>query len=255
MSKIIKKFLICLFLFIFVAIPVFAVEKLNMVVKINQEFNSNQKYEEVQFKTIKRTKILNEIEIPQRSIIRAEVLQSQKERRWHKSGFIICRLKSFETDYPKETVNLEHKNIYFLARKYEKINKKEVAITGTEIVLASAASFFAPGVDVAYFFTKGAIQRKKYPNWFKAGISNVYENSIFWFWIKGKPIDLKEEDKVSLKEVKEEYAKKRKSQIDRKKLKQAKREENKAFKKAIKEAKKADKKAKQEKNKQKKENL
>ena len=204
--------------------PVQASDSIKLISHINQDFDVNDIQPEIKFKTIKKVTILNEITIPQRSVITAETIQAQKERRWHKSGYIICKVKSYITEYD-EFYDISDKNIYLIARKYEPIYKKEASVLATELVLTQAASVFAPGVDILYFFTKGAIQREKNPNWFKAGVSNAYDHSICWFWLKGKPINLEKDEKVQLKSIKEKRALKLKTQIERRKEKQLKREE------------------------------
>ncbi len=223
--KIIKKIIIIFLLILLITSPVLAKDSIKLITNIDNEFNLSEIPNEVYFKTQKKTTILTDITIPQRSIITAEVLQAQKERRWHKSGYIVCKLKSYTLEYTNEVIDLSDKNIYIIARKYETINKKEASILATEIVLTQAASFFAPGVDILYFFTKGAIQRQKHPNWFKAGVSNAYDNSICWFWLKGKPINLGKNDKVQLKGINEEKAYKLKTQIDHRKAKEVLKEE------------------------------
>ena len=100
------------------------------------------------------------------------------------------------------------------------LNKKEAVILGIELTTLTAASFFAPGVDIGYFFIKGAILRKKHPNWFKAGVSNAYDNSICWFWLKGKPINLNVEDEIKVKEIKTEKAEKLIAAIDKRNQKE-----------------------------------
>ena len=122
-----------------------------------------------------------------------------------------------------EKINLEDKEIYLTARKFEPIDPKEAVIIGTELAAAFSASYFIPGIDIAYFFTKGAILRKKHPNWFRAGVSNVYDNSICWFWLKGKPVELAENADVSLKGIDKERAYKLKSQIEKRKARQERR--------------------------------
>jgi hypothetical protein len=134
-----------------------------------------------------------------------------------------------------DEIDISDKDIYFVVRKYESLNKKEAGIIGTELVLTQAASIvascfiiFAP-VDIAYFFTKGAIVRKKNPNWFKSGVMEAYDNSIFWFQLKGKPIELAEGDEIKLQSISKEKAEKINNKIEKrnykKELKKQKREE------------------------------
>lgn len=181
---------------------------------------------EFKFKTIQKT-VVEDVSIPQGALVTLEIIQSQKERRWHKSAFLVCKLKKYENGDNHEIVDLSDKNIYFVVQKYEALNKKDASIFTSELVLTQAASLFAPGVDILYYFTKGAIQREKNPNWFKAGVYNAYDNSICWFWFKGKSMDLTDDEQVQVKEIKEERADKLKNQIDRRKQKQARKIENK----------------------------
>ena len=217
MFNIKKIFTIIFIIELLITTPVYAKDKLNAIVNINQEFSLSEIPDEIEFITVKNISA-DDYSIPADSVITAEVLEAQKERRWHKSGFIVLKAKYYETKN-SEKINLENKNLYLIARKYEKIKGKDVAIHGTETVLSLAASFFVPGIDIAYFFTKGAITKEKNPNWFKSGVSNAYDNSIFWFWLKGKPIELEEDETVKLKEIKEKRAYKLKSQIQRRKMK------------------------------------
>lgn len=215
-----KRVIVIFLLFIIAVLPVNAKDNIKLITHMDKRFYLSNIPSEVYFRTIKKITILNEITIPQRSIVTAEVIQAQKERRWHKSGYILCKIKSYTLEYTNETFDISDKNIYLVARKYEPVNKKEASILATEILLTQAASFFAPGVDILYFFTKGAILREKDPNWFKAGVSNAYDNSICWFWLKGKPINLNKDEKVQLKSIKEDKALKLKTQIEQRKAKQ-----------------------------------
>ena len=70
-------------------------------------------------------------------------------------------------------------------------------------------------LDIGYFFAKGAILRKKDKNWFKAGVKNAYDNSIFWFPQKGKPIELTDNDQVQIKDIKSEKVEKLAEKIDK----------------------------------------
>lgn len=166
--------------------------------------------------------------VKSKSIITAEVYQSQKERRWHKSGFIICKLLSYVGPDSEEEIDISQRDIYMVARKHEPIDPKEAAILGTELTATTIGSVFVPGVDIAYFFTKGAILREKHPNWFRAGVSNAYDNSICWFWLKGKPIELQSGDEIKLVSIQKTKAKKIKANADKKnakaKIKTAKKE-------------------------------
>ena len=188
--------------------------------------------------------IPNSVVIPAHSTVEAEIIRIQKELRWHKSGYAICRLLNYIEINGKRPVDISDKEIYLIARKHTYLDKKEVTIVTSEILGWSAVSFFAPGVDIAYFFTKGAIIRDKHPNWFKSGVSKAYENSILWFIIKGKKIELDEGDEIQLKYLTEKNLKKRIKKIDKRKLKTDKKlvkKEAKLAKKEIKKAKKAEK--------------
>ena len=180
--------------------------------------------------------------VQSKSIITAEVYQAQKEKRWHRSGFVICKLISYTKPDSEEEIDISNRDIYMVARKYEPINTKEAAILSTELTTTTIASVFLPGADIAYFFTKGAIQREKHPNWFKAGVSNAYDNSICWFWLKGKPIDVQSGDEIRLVSIKKTRARKIKAKADKKTAKQEKKIAKKTIKKELKAAKKETKK-------------
>ena len=226
----------CLLFFVAVT-PAFSKNNIKMLSHISENFNPVDFPNEINFKTIKKITVLEDITIPQRSIVTAEIIQTQKERRWHKSGYILCKVKYFVTEYDEKLIDISDRNLYLIIRKYEPVDKKEVAIIATEIILTQGASFFAPGVDILYFFTKGAIQRKKHYNWFKAGVHNAYENSICWFWLKGKPIELMQNEKIQIKDIKEEKVYKLKEQIEKRKEKQAIKDENNRIKKEFKQEK------------------
>jgi len=223
MKKLLSSILTAVITLFFFSMPLHAAEKNRTEVNILHEFNVNKAPDEVIFE-LKREAVFDDVTLPGNSIITAQTLESQKERRWHKSGFIVLHVKSYEPPF-EEKINVEDKDIYLIAKKFKPIDPKEAAIIGTELAAAFSASYFIPGIDIAYFFTKGAILRKKHPNWFRAGVSNVYDNSIFWFCLKGKPIDLEENADVSIKEIKKERAYKLKSQIEKRKARQLRREQ------------------------------
>lgn len=222
-----KLFAVFILLAFMSGMPSYAKSKVNFISNINHDFSTSNMPEVVQFKTIKKITVADGIVIPQRSIITAQTIESQKERRWHKSGYIICKVMNYVTEYDEKMYDISDMNLYFVAKKYEPVNKKAVAILTTEILLTQAASFFAPGVDILYFFTKGAIIREQHPNWFRAGVANAYENSICWFWLKGKPIELVTDDKVRIKDISEEKAMILKEQILERKEKQTLRDNKK----------------------------
>jgi len=221
-----KKFISLLLIIILLGFnSVFAAEKVKFYAGIQTEFKTEGETPEfVEFVTSEDVNV-KDIKIPANSLIRAKVHQFQKEKRWHKSGFFICNLAEYSPPDTDEPVDISDKEIFFAVRKSEPINKKDAAILSTEIVLTQAASIvgscfiiFAP-VDIAYFFTKGAIKKEKHPNWFKSGVMEAYDNSIFWFWLKGKPIELSEGDDVKLKSLSKERADKINSKIYKKKEK------------------------------------
>ena len=254
MSIFIKKFLILILIFFIGVSPAFSknVDEMKMVTTINHDFSLSNISKEVHIKTSKDIKLSDEIIIPKHSILTIQTVQAQKERRWHKSGYILGKLKSYtveeidkkalykkynhelyEADMHEDSlleyieeqvedipikkatiVDISDKNLFVKVYKYEPINKKEAIILAIEIIVTQGASFFAPGVDVGYFFLKGAIMRKQHRNWFKAGVMNAYENSIFWFWLKGKPIELSEDAQVSIKSINEEKVMELKTQIE-----------------------------------------
>lgn len=221
-----KRFIALILIVLLGCNSVFASDFAKFHAGILNEFNTSEAIpEQISFSVTEEVKINDEITIPAESTLNVKVFEFQKEKRWHKSGFFICNLLNYTPVETEETVDVSDKEIYFIARKYEPINKKEAGILGTEIILTQAASivascfiFLAP-VDVAYFFAKGAIQREKHPNWFKAGVSNAYDNSLFWFWLKGKPIDLEEGESVKLKEIPKKRAEKINSKIANKNAK------------------------------------
>ena len=213
-----------------------AKDSLKMYGNINHEISLQSLPDTIKIQTIEEYTLADGTVIPKNAIVESDILQVQRERRWHKSGYILCKLKSYQLDDETEPVDLSDKNIYFAVRKYKKIEGKEAAILTTEIIITQAAGivgscfiFFAP-VDIAYFFTKGAIRREKHHNWFKAGVHDAYDNSICWFWLKGKPIELKEMESVKIQKVPEKKAIKLESQI-------AKRNEKLAIKNGKKQAK------------------
>ena len=250
MRVIFKKILVLFFIFSLVFTPAFAKDNLKMYGNINHEFSTKNIPDEVIVSVTEDNTLPDGTVIPKDSKITCEIMQVQRERRWHKSGYILCKLKSYTTaaevaavveeaaeeaveeKAAEETpIDLSDKNIYLAIRKYEAINGKNAAILTTEIIITQAASivgscfiFFAP-VDIAYFFTKGAILREKHHNWFKAGVHDAYDNSIFWFWLKGKPIELDNAQSVKIQNVKEKKAQKLNSQIAKRNAKLALKEE------------------------------
>ena len=212
-----NKIIALILIFVISITHVSAKNNIEMLADVDTEFTIKYKElpGEISFVTTEAKTIPNIISIPSGSTVLLEVIKAQKELRWHKSGYILCKLKSYTPENLTVPIDVSDKDLYLLVRKYEKINKIEATIIGVELVLAQGAAFFAPGVDIAYYFVKGAIQRKKHPNWFKAGVHNAYDNSICWFWLKGKPIELSEGDMVSIKDIKTSKVNKLEKKIDK----------------------------------------
>lgn len=183
------------------------------IATIKTEFNIDKELPEyIEFETKEDIKPTQGVKIPSNSKVRAKVIQFQTSRRWHRSGYIVTKLIDYETQ--GETINLEDKDSYLVIRKYEKVDKKEASILATEIIVTQGASIFAPGVDIAYFFTKGAIKGAKHPNRFKAGVINAYDNSLLWFGLKGKPVNLNADDQIKVEYINEEIAREMKAKMD-----------------------------------------
>ena len=231
-----KKILVIFLFLAFSLMPVNAEEFKGSKAKMGTEFNFVNSETIIEFSSRENIRISPEVDIPPNAVIRAQTLQSQKEKRWHRSGYLICKLLDFTLE--GITVDISKYEVYLVAKKYEPIDKKEAAILATELIVLTGASYFAPGVDVGYFFTKGAILRKKDKNWFKAGVKNAYDNSIFWFWLKGKPIDLALNDEIKLKYMERKKARNKSARIRYRKNKTAFRKEKKIVKSEVKEIKK-----------------
>ena len=227
MKKIITLFIILAF----VLMPFQSVEAAKTKGSICHEFSKYRVAEDISFVINEPVTINDEISIPEKSTLNAKFMMYRNERRWHRSGFFVCRLMNYTNGENGEIVDVSDKDIYFMAKKYEQLDKKEAAILTTEIIVTQAASIvgscfiiFAP-VDIAYFFTKGAIQREKHHNWFKAGVFNAYDNSIFWFWLKGRPIELEEGDGIKVKTLKKKKAVKLEQKMQKAIEKQNKKDE------------------------------
>ena len=234
-----KKFIIIFLISIMTVLPVSAKSPVRAQARMTSDYSIGENAPiEIKFMPGRKVNFGRGVNVQSKSVITAEVYQAQKEKRWHKSGFVICKLMSYTEPDSEEEIDISNRDIYMVARKYERIDPKEAAIIGTEITTTSIASIFIPGVDIAYFFTKGAIQREKHPNWFRAGVSNAYDNSICWFWLKGKPIDVQSGDEIQLVSIKKTKARKIKAKADKKLAKQEKKLEKKAAKKEQKIAKK-----------------
>lgn len=239
-----KRILLLLLVLLVTACPCFAKHHAKVVGDMATSFSVKDVPEEINFH-IKKEVILDDgTVLPENALVFADVLNAQRQLRWHKSGVILCRITGFLSFSDGKEVDLSDKEIFVAVRRYEKVYAKEATILGTEIVLSQGASFFAPGVDILYFFTKGALTRKTHPHWLMAGVSNAYENSLCWFWLKGKPIDLVPDDKVEVKELTPKKYQKLSEKIDKRKIKDAKKQQKKELKqqkKEIKERKKLEK--------------
>ena len=216
-----KKLLIkCFIILLAFSLPVLGVDaksKVKMRADVDTEFSvkNTELPEYISFKTTTSNIVPDVVTIPENSLITLKVIRAQRELRWHKSGLILGKLVSFTPETTEIPVDVSDKDLYLTVKKYEPLDKKEAWIVGTELVIMQGASFFAPGADIGYFFIKGAIQRKKHPHWFKAGVRNAYDNSIFWFPQKGKPIELGDGDQVQIKEVKTKKVDKLVQKIDK----------------------------------------
>ena len=179
--------------------------------------NIAQDTETVTFKISQDLILSNGTVIPKNSIIIVDILDIQNARRWHKSAFLVSKLRGYSINEETNAINKENDDIYLVIRKYEELNKKELGKTAVEVGTTTAVSFFIPGIDIAYYFTKGAIKNDNGSNRFTSGISTAYENSIFWFWLKGKSLDLDENVSIKLQEVSAQRAEKLLSDIDKRK--------------------------------------
>ena len=228
--------------------PAISKEEIKLHGNVTESFYTNDDAKQISFYSKEEVKINEDIVIPQNSLVTAEIIQVQKERRWHKSGYILCKILSFTPVVSGEKKDISELNMYAAIRKYHKIYGKDATILSTELVVTQAASivgscfiYFAP-VDIAYFFTKGAIKKDKHPHWFMSGVASVYDNSFCWLWLKGRPIDLNSDDVVEVKELKTEKALKLEKQIANRKQKAALKQEKKEQKRLLKEEKKKQKK-------------
>ncbi len=197
-----KKVILIILLFLTVNMPnANAYKKANVTATIDElEVDDNDK-QIIYFKNESDAELKNVAYLPKNARVKAEVILIQKEKRWHKSAFALLKLLSFVPEDSDEVIDLSKDDIYLAARKYVPINLPDAAGTGIELGATTAASVVLPGIDILYYFTKGAITREDHPNWFKAGVSEAYDNSIFWFIEKGRSIKLEENCEVQLKSM------------------------------------------------------
>ena len=128
------------------------------------------------------------------STVTVRVDDIQREKRFHRNAFFM--FTPVKVTDGNGYISLEDCGLHGMARRFDKLDKKDATLTGVEIVTATAAGFFLPGIDIAYYFTKGAIQNKKSTNRFKSGVSNAYDNSILWLILKGKRLNLVNGDMI-----------------------------------------------------------
>ena len=223
MRALFRKIAVFIIVFSFILMPVYSKNSLKIHAGATTDFNMQEIPKELNFITIKSRSFSEDVTIPENSSITVEVIKVQKELRWHKSGYILCKLKNYTPDGISTPIDVSEKDIYLVIRKYEEVDGKEATLIGLELVVMQGASFFAPGADIGYYFIKGAIQKDKDRNWWKAGVHNAYENSICWFWLKGKPITMQEDDQVIIKGIEEKKAQKLSAKIDKRNLKEAKK--------------------------------
>lgn len=218
--------------------PVIAKEKIKMTGNINEDFTlQNQDLpDSISFVLTTAKKMKDDVIIPEGATVNLEVINARRELRWHVSGLILCKILNYVTSDSQETVDLSDKDIYIVIKKYEPINGKDAGILTSEIILTQAAGvvgsffiFFAP-VDIVYFFAKGAIKKEKHPHWFKAGVRDAYDNSIFWFQLKGKPIELETQDSISANEISSKKALKLNRKIAKRAIRENKQNNEKILK-------------------------
>ena len=204
-----KKYLIyTLILFFFIPLPSFARQK-KTIATIQEQIDIKEGLDGISFITQSELTLSKEgITIPKDSIVYAYILDTQQERRWHKSGYAVCKLKGYitqELDEPSYS-DIEKKDIYIVIRTHKPVDKKEVGKKTGISALAFASNFIVPGAGIAYYFTRGMIKKEEGKTRFKSGVSNVYNNSVFWFWLKGKPVNLEENTDIYFKEITREQA-------------------------------------------------
>jgi len=182
-----KKILVLFLCFIFIAVPSYAVKGVKFIAESCCDFDpDNVVSTELTFRTHSIIEFDSNLIIPKNSIITAKFESSKHERRFHKSGFFTCKLIGYTSD--GQMIKVSPRNMKMIGKRYDKIDGKEAAKTGAELATTTAAAFIVPGIDIAYYFVKGAIQNEKADTRFKSGVHNAYDNSILWVFLKGKPI-------------------------------------------------------------------
>lgn len=219
-----KKILIIILFLLVVFTPVEAKSLINTIATIQNDFNPYVEIPKfIDFKLHEDVIIPDVIEIPKNSSINAEVLKFQRELRWHKSAYAVIKILNYTEENEKKPIDISDKEIYLAIKKYKRFDGREAGMVAGEIIGSSTASFFLPGVDIVYFFAKGAIVRDMHPNWFKSGVSKVYDNSILWFIEKGKQIELDANDEIKLKHIENEKLENIFKKIDKRKSKDDKK--------------------------------
>ena len=196
-----KKILVYIFIFCIFVQPVLANDKTKTIGQMQNELTTETIGKSISLSLITPWCIDETTNIPQDSTINIYIENSSKEKRFHRSGFFLGKIISYTEPNSNSTTNLEKNNILVVGRKYEAVKGSEVAKTGTEITATTIAGFIIPGSDIVYYFTKGAIKNEAGTR-FKSGVHCAYDNSIFWFILKGKPINLQKGDFVILKSPK-----------------------------------------------------
>lgn len=192
-----KKGLVLFICFMFISMPAFAVRGVKFIVESCCDFNPKEVVAtNLTFKTESEVQFDSDLIIPENSLITAKFISSKSERRFHKSGFFTCKLVKYTKD--GQDVYVKNRNMKMIGKRYDKVDGVEAAETGAEFTATTVAGFLLPGVDIAYYFIKGAIQNTKADTRFKSGVHNAYDNSIMWIFLKGKPIVFAKGDSLSI---------------------------------------------------------
>ena len=140
-----KKFIIIFLISIMTVLPVSAKSPVRAQARMTSDYSIGENAPiEIKFMPGRKVNFGRGVNVQSKSVITAEVYQAQKERRWHKSGFVICKLMSYTEPDSDEEIDISNRDIYMVARKYERIDPKEAAIIGTEITTTSIASINIP---------------------------------------------------------------------------------------------------------------
>lgn len=193
-----KKILVLFFCFVYISVPAFAAKGVKFLVESCCDFNPEHiAATQLTFKTDSEVEFDENLTIPEDSLLTARFISSTREKRFHKNGFFTCKLIKY-TNKDGEEIYVKDRNLKMIGKRYEKIDGVEAAETGAEFTATTVAGFLLPGVDIAYYFVKGAIQNTKADTRFKSGVHNAYDNSIMWVFLKGKPITFSKGDSLSI---------------------------------------------------------